>query len=114
LESIYSIFERLDLADRLTIDLGEIRGFDYYSGILFRVYVPGLGFEVALGGRYDGLPAQFGFDTPAVGFSFTLERLEQVLDSRPSDATQIEPSEESSIEEAVRLRRDGKVVRLCS
>src|SRR5262245_41330779 len=36
LESIYSIFERLDLAQHLTIDLGEIRGFDYYNGILFR------------------------------------------------------------------------------
>ena len=116
LESIYAIFERLNLADRLTIDLGEIRGFDYYSGILFRVYVPGLGFEVALGGRYDGLPAQFGYDTPAVGFSFTLERLEQVLGSRfpGASATQIEPSQDSSIEEAVRLRREGKVVRLCS
>ena len=100
----------------MTIDLGEIRGFDYYSGILFRVYVPGLGFEVALGGRYDGLPAQFGYDTPAVGFSFTLERLEQVLGSRLPEATAtgIEPSEQTSIEEAVRLRRDGKVVRLCS
>src|SRR6267378_1827539 len=54
------IFERLDLAQHLTIDLGEIRGFDYYTGILFRAYVRGLGFEVAGGGRYDGLPATFG------------------------------------------------------
>src|SRR5262249_16219857 len=57
LEEIYSIFEKLDLAQHLTIDLGEIRGFDYYTGILFRAYVRGLGFEVAGGGRYDGLPA---------------------------------------------------------
>src|SRR5439155_692326 len=67
LEEIYSIFERLDLAQHLTIDLGEIRGFDYYSGILFRAYVRDLGFEVASGGRYDGLPAAFGEDLPAVG-----------------------------------------------
>ena len=58
LEEIYSIFERLDLAQHLTIDLGEIRGFDYYTGILFRAYVRGLGFEVAGGGRYDGLPGR--------------------------------------------------------
>src|SRR5258708_39472720 len=44
LEEIYSIFERLDLAQHLTIDLGEIRGFDYYTGILFRAYVRHLGF----------------------------------------------------------------------
>ena len=78
LEEIYSIFEKLDLARHLTIDLGEVRGFDYYTGILFRAYVPQLGFEVATGGRYDGLPATFGEDLPAVGFSFSLDRLEQI------------------------------------
>ena len=78
LEEIYSIFEKLDLAHHLTIDLGEIRGFDYYTGILFRAYVRDLGFEVASGGRYDGLPATFGEDLPAVGFSFSLDRLEQI------------------------------------
>jgi ATP phosphoribosyltransferase regulatory subunit len=116
LASIYAIFVKLGKSDRLTIDLGEIRGFDYYTGILFRAYVPGLGFEVASGGRYDGLPAQFGYDAPAVGFSFTLERLEQVvadrLDAvRPPDAVPVEPG---AFEDAVRLRREGKVVRICS
>jgi ATP phosphoribosyltransferase regulatory subunit len=116
LGSIYAICESLNLSDRLTIDLGEIRGFDYYSGMLFRAYVPGLGFEVALGGRYDGLLAQFGYDAPAVGFSFTLERLEQVVASRfPDSAGQpVEPADPASFGEAVGLRRKGKVVRLCS
>jgi ATP phosphoribosyltransferase regulatory subunit len=116
LDDIYSIFENLGLARHLTVDLGELRGFDYYSGILFRTYVPGLGFEVASGGRYDGLPAKFGRDLTAVGFSYSLDRLEQVLgpritgDAGPGDG----PAEENSFEEAVRLRRAGKRVRLCS
>jgi ATP phosphoribosyltransferase regulatory subunit len=116
LESIYAVFERLGLEGHLTIDLGEVRGFDYYSGILFRAYVPGLGFEVASGGRYDGLPAQFGHDTPAVGFSFTLERLEQIVDPEVSapEPSPVPSSGENSFEEAVRLRRTGKAVRLCS
>ena len=38
LEEIYSIFEKLDLAQHLTIDLGEIRGFDYYTWD----FVPGI------------------------------------------------------------------------
>ncbi len=116
LENIYGIFERLGLDRRLTIDLGEIRGFDYYSGILFRVYVRGLGFEVAAGGRYDGLPAQFGHDTPAVGFSFSLDRLQQIVDPK-AFGTDTHPEagiEESSFEEAMQLRREGKRVRLCS
>ena len=116
LDSIYSIFEDLGLAGHLTIDLGEIRGFDYYSGILFKAYVPGLGFEVASGGRYDGLPAQFGRDFPAVGFSFSLDRLEQAIgpESIPRDRDAERPAEASSFVEAVGFRRAGKTVRLCS
>ena len=115
LEEIYTMFDDLGLADHLTIDLGEIRGFDYYSGIVFRAYVPGLGFEVANGGRYDGLPAQFGHDTPAVGFSFSLDRLEQIVDEGVGSgkADPITPSDPGSFEEARRMRRSGERVKLC-
>src|SRR5438093_3036021 len=115
LEEIHSIFERLDLAHHLTIDLGEIRGFDYYTGILFRAYVRDLGFEVASGGRYDGLPAAFGEDLPAVGFSFSLDRLEQIvtptLNISESEPTSIDV--EKGFEKALQLRRSGKAVKLC-
>jgi ATP phosphoribosyltransferase regulatory subunit len=115
LEEIYSIFERLDLAQHLTIDLGEIRGFDYYSGILFRAYVRDLGFEVASGGRYDGLPAAFGEDLSAVGFSFSLDRLEQIvtpaLRIAETEATPIDG--DNGFEKALQLRRSGKAVKLC-
>ncbi len=114
LEHIYSVFERLDLAQHLTIDLGEIRGFDYYTGILFRAYVRNLGFEVAGGGRYDGLPSAFGEDLPAVGFSFSLDRLEQMvmpaLSMPDVDAISIA---DNGFEQAVQVRRSGKAVKLC-
>jgi len=115
LEEIYSTFDRLDLARHLTIDLGEIRGFDYYTGILFRAYVRGLGFEVAGGGRYDGLPAAFGDDVPAVGFSFSLDRLEQIvtptLDSASSEDAPVDV--DSDFAKALQLRQSGKAVKLC-
>jgi ATP phosphoribosyltransferase regulatory subunit len=115
LEEIYSIFEKLDLAQHLTIDLGEIRGFDYYTGILFRAYVRDLGFEVASGGRYDGLPAAFGEDVPAVGFTFILDRLEQIatpnLEAADIDATPI--NVEHGFAKALELRQAGKAVKLC-
>jgi ATP phosphoribosyltransferase regulatory subunit len=115
LEEIYSIFEKLDLAQHLTIDLGEIRGFDYYTGILFRAYVHGLGFEVAGGGRYDGLPAAFGEDVPAVGFSFSLDRLEQIVTPTLDSADlEIAPVEiDSDFDKALQLRKAGKAVKLC-
>jgi ATP phosphoribosyltransferase regulatory subunit len=115
LEEIYSIFEKLDLARHLTIDLGEIRGFDYYTGILFRAYVRDLGFEVAGGGRYDGLPAAFGEDLPAVGFTFILDRLEQIampaFETSESETTPV--SIEEGFAKALRLREAGKAVKLC-
>src|SRR5581483_4196812 len=112
LEEIYSIFEKLDLAQHLTIDLGEIRGFDYYTGILFRAYVRDLGFEVASGGRYDGLPGAFGENLPAVGFTFILDRLEQIatpgLDARDADSVPVDV--EHGFAKALQLRQSGKAV----
>jgi len=116
LEEIYSIFDKLGLARHLTIDLGEVRGFDYYTGILFRAYIPQLGFEVASGGRYDGLSATFGEDLTAVGFSFSLDRLEQVatpqLDVAETRATEVS-GDAAGFEQALRIRKSGKAVKLC-
>ena len=114
LEEIYIVFEKLGLSRHLTIDLGEIQGFDYYTGILFRASVPQLGFEVANGGRYDGLPATFGEDLPAVGFSFSIDRLEQIA----TPALAISNGEASDVDggafqHALDLRRRGKAVKLC-
>jgi ATP phosphoribosyltransferase regulatory subunit len=115
LEEILTVFEKLGLARHLTIDLGEVQGFDYYTGILFRAYVPQLGFEVANGGRYDGLPATFGEDLPAVGFSFSLDRLEQIATPRLEVTDPCgEALNGDAFDQALQLRRAGKAVKLCS
>jgi ATP phosphoribosyltransferase regulatory subunit len=75
LGEIYSVFDGLGLGGRLSLDLGEVRGLDYYTGILFRIYSSAQGLELGGGGRYDGLPGKFGWDIPAVGFSFTLDNM---------------------------------------
>jgi ATP phosphoribosyltransferase regulatory subunit len=116
LEEIHSIFDKLGLARHLTIDLGELRGFDYYTGILFRAYIPQLGFEVASGGRYDGLAATFGEHLTAVGFSFSLDRLEQIetpqLDIPDPQATAVN-GDAMGFEKALEIRKSGKAVKLC-
>jgi ATP phosphoribosyltransferase regulatory subunit len=68
------------LERHLAIDLGEVRGLDYYTGLVFRAYVPGLGFEVGGGGRYDTLLARFGRPMPAVGFMLGLDRVALLLE----------------------------------
>ncbi len=51
------------------VDLAELRGYQYHTGLVFAAYVEGLGQAVANGGRYDGIGAAFGRARPATGFS---------------------------------------------
>jgi ATP phosphoribosyltransferase regulatory subunit len=86
-----AIVERLSaagLAERLAIDLGEVRGLDYYTGLVFRAFAPGLGFEVGSGGRYDTLLARFGRPLPAVGFMLGLDRLALLLERQGTSPLQ--------------------------
>jgi ATP phosphoribosyltransferase regulatory subunit len=57
------------------IDLADVRAMDYYTGITFKAYTPGIGFSVVNGGRYDNLIGEFGPDLPAVGCAFYIDRL---------------------------------------
>ncbi|RJQ43696.1 MAG: ATP phosphoribosyltransferase regulatory subunit [Gaiellales bacterium] len=71
----YYLVSRYGYAGRLLFDLGILRGFDYYTGIVFEVVSGDLGFPIGGGGRYDNLLARFGRDEPAVGFALGLDRL---------------------------------------
>ncbi|HRX72239.1 MAG: ATP phosphoribosyltransferase regulatory subunit [Candidatus Competibacteraceae bacterium] len=57
------------------IDLAELRGYHYHTGVLFSAYVPGQGQAVAQGGRYDEIGHVFGRARPATGFSTDLATL---------------------------------------
>ena len=74
LDAVYSLLVAQGVAEHIILDLGEIRGMAYHTGIAFRGYVRGLGFHVCSGGRYDDLMAQFGRSLPAVGFALGIER----------------------------------------
>jgi ATP phosphoribosyltransferase regulatory subunit len=56
-------------------DLGELRGYNYKTGIVFAAFVPGWGLEIGRGGRYDNIGLVFGRERPAVGFSTDLKGL---------------------------------------
>lgn len=57
------------------IDLAELRGYRYKTGVVFAAFAPGLGRELARGGRYDNVGAAFGRPRPATGFSADLNTL---------------------------------------
>ena len=66
-------------AERLLFDLGIFRNLDYYTGIVFEVYAPGLGFTLGGGGRYDALLSAYGAPMPAVGVGLGLDRVHVAL-----------------------------------
>jgi ATP phosphoribosyltransferase regulatory subunit len=67
------------LGGELTADVGEVRGFAYYTGPIFHAYAAGTGNALGSGGRYDELLGRFGWDLPAAGFAFDLDRLREAL-----------------------------------
>ncbi|MGB3376380.1 MAG: histidine--tRNA ligase [Microbacterium sp.] len=58
-----------------------VRGMGYYTGAIFEVAHPSLGYSLGGGGRYDGMIGRFlGTDVPAAGFSLGFERLVDLVD----------------------------------
>lgn len=80
LASIYRLLDNYGVAEYVNFDLGLIRDFDYYTGMVFEGYTPGLGFPLCGGGRYDGMLSSFGMDCPATGFALGIERLLLAMD----------------------------------
>jgi ATP phosphoribosyltransferase regulatory subunit len=63
----------------VTIDLADLSGYQYESGAMFAIFVPGLPNAVARGGRYDHVGEAFGRARPATGFSMDLKELARLL-----------------------------------
>jgi ATP phosphoribosyltransferase regulatory subunit len=74
LESVWDALQAYGVGQAVEVDVGIVRDFDYYTGVVFEAYAPGVGAPVLGGGRYDGLLARFGDPRPAVGFAVHAER----------------------------------------
>jgi histidyl-tRNA synthetase len=65
---------------RLEFDPTLVRGMGYYTGTIFEIAHPDLGYSLGGGGRYDGMIGRFlGSDVPACGFSIGFERIVDLL-----------------------------------
>jgi ATP phosphoribosyltransferase regulatory subunit len=73
LRVLHAGLEEWGIADRVIFDLGLVRELDYYTGAVFEVYDPAVGFALGGGGRYDGLLARYGRDLPACGLALDLQ-----------------------------------------
>ena len=95
------------------VDLTELRGFRYHTGLVFAVYLEGRGSAVAKGGRYDNIGAVFGRDRPATGFAIDLKAL--VDDMTPVESSRppiiAPPSDAPDLRVAIAgLRAKGRTV----
>lgn len=76
LQNILDLVKESGVTFETLIEAGFARGLEYYTGMVFQPYVPGLEREVGGGGRYDKLIELFGGEpTPAVGVAHGIDRL---------------------------------------
>jgi ATP phosphoribosyltransferase regulatory subunit len=76
---LLALLDQEGLHDAVLVDLGILRDWQYYSGLVIEAYADGAALPVAQGGRYDGLAARFGTPRPAVGFTIELEFVHRAL-----------------------------------
>ncbi len=88
LRAVAGLLEPYGVRECVTYDLAEVRDLDYYTGLTFEGFAPGLGFSLISGGRYDDLIGHFGPPQPAVGWAMTLDR---ILEAR--ELQRVAPSE---------------------
>lgn len=122
LSDIYKLLETYGVADHVTFDLGVIRDFDYYTGMVFEAYAPGIGYPICGGGRYDNMLSDFGTDCPATGFALGIERLMLALSCQSESAladrkkgtyiAYADGCREEAIKKASKLRSNGSIVEL--
>jgi len=125
IKEVYNLLKNYGLEEYILIDLGIIRDFDYYTGIIFEGYTDYLGFPVCGGGRYDNLCSKFGSDLPSTGFALGLERLAIILEKENVSSLKLERPDKylvyyqndktyfrKALEVAGNLRKKGLIVEL--
>ena len=120
---IYELLEAYGIADYVSLDLGLYRSFNYYTGMLFEIYLPELGYPIAGGGRYDHMLEDFGLHAPATGFALGVDRVMLALERNGSVSNKrscdvlvayVEGKLPEAIKRACSLRAEGRSVKLAT
>lgn len=96
----------------LSVDLADLRGYHYHSGVVFAAYSERLPSAIALGGRYDEVGKAFGRARPATGFSMDLREIARVAPRQARPGAVLAPhADDAALRAAVSALRDrGEVV----
>lgn len=117
LKILYSKIVELGYDKYITFDFGMVPRLNYYTGIIFRGFVQGVGNKVLSGGRYDKLISRFGINLQAVGFSVNVDivaesKCEENTNSKCTIIYYSKEKEVSAIKKSIELRANGEVVKL--
>lgn len=109
LKDIYYFLKDFGYGENISFDLGRIPKPDYYTGIIFRAYVDGIGENILSGGRYDKLLSSFGNEEAAVGFSIKVDSLLTLFNKEEKEIVEVYCKEnlKAAILEAEALRKNG-------
>jgi ATP phosphoribosyltransferase regulatory subunit len=96
----------------VTIDLADLRGYQYHSGVMFAAYVEGVPNAVARGGRYDHIGELYGRARAATGFSLDLREVGRISPIEARSSAILAPwTHDPALRERVAALRDaGEVV----
>jgi ATP phosphoribosyltransferase regulatory subunit len=98
-------------ADELSIDLADLHGYRYHTGVTFAAYAPDLPGAILRGGRYDDIGRAFGRARPATGFSIDLRDLTRVSGNGTQSAILAPADGDAALAAAVNdLRGRGEIV----
>ncbi|MDI9643884.1 MAG: ATP phosphoribosyltransferase regulatory subunit [Candidatus Verstraetearchaeota archaeon] len=70
---LYCALDAYGYASRANVDLSTMRELEYYNGVVFELFLGGIGLPIGGGGRYDIMMEQFGLDSPATGFALSVD-----------------------------------------
>ena len=96
----------------MSVDLADLRGYHYHSGVVFAAYSRALPNAIALGGRYDEVGKAFGRARPATGFSMDLREVARAAPREPRRGAILAPyaDDPALTERIAELRATGEVV----
>ncbi|MBX5326743.1 MAG: histidine--tRNA ligase [Candidatus Bathyarchaeia archaeon] len=67
----------------MSIEAGFARGLEYYTGMIYEIYVPEMDIALGGGGRYDRLIELFGGEpTPATGIAHGIDRITLAMEKQ--------------------------------
>ena len=121
LEKLYQVLCQYGVEKYVSFDLGMLSKYNYYTGVIFKVYTYGVGEPIVKGGRYDHLLGYFGKEAPAIGFVIVIDDLMSALERQKAGMevkddvvylTYCKENYESMLAKAKGLRKNGSKVAL--